>query len=72
METLELSQQQSDLHGELPDHYRAVGVDHRGPLVRKPTGQVSRIRAKRPPDRGPHRGQAQTSRRLDHELLERR
>ena len=43
METVELSQQQSARMAELPENYRVVGVDHRAPLVRKPTGQIIRI-----------------------------
>jgi len=43
METVELSQQQSARMAELPDDYRVVGVLHRAPLVRKPTGQIIRI-----------------------------
>jgi hypothetical protein len=43
METVELSQQQSARIAELPEDYRVVGVDHRAPLVRKPTGQILRI-----------------------------
>jgi hypothetical protein len=40
METVELSQQQSLRIAELPEDYLVVGVDRRGPLVRKPTGQI--------------------------------
>jgi hypothetical protein len=43
METVELSQQQSARMAELPEDYRVVGVEHRTPLVRKPTGQIIRI-----------------------------
>ena len=28
---------------ELPENYRAIGVDHSAPFVRKPAGQVLRI-----------------------------
>jgi hypothetical protein len=40
METVELTQQQSARMAELPEDYRVIGVDHRAPLVRKPTGQI--------------------------------
>ena len=43
MEVVELSQQQSARMAELPEDYRVVGVDHRTPLVRKPSGQIMRI-----------------------------
>jgi hypothetical protein len=43
MEAVEFSQQQSLRIAELPEDYRVVGVDGRGPLVRKPTGQVLRV-----------------------------
>ena len=43
MEAVKLSQQQSARMAELPDDYRVVGVLHRAPLVRKPTGQIIRI-----------------------------
>jgi hypothetical protein len=43
MKTVELSEQQSARMAELPEEYRVVGVDHRAPLVRKPTGQIIRI-----------------------------
>jgi hypothetical protein len=44
METMKLTDQQSLRIAELPEDYRVVGVDRRSPLVRKPTGQVLRIR----------------------------
>jgi hypothetical protein len=43
MEIVELSHQQSARMDELPESYRVVGVDHRAPLVRKPSGQVIRV-----------------------------
>jgi hypothetical protein len=43
MEIVELSQQQSARMAEMPEDYRVVGVEHRTPLVRKPTGQIIRI-----------------------------
>jgi len=43
MEAVELSQHQSARMAELPEDYRAVGVERRTPLVRKPTGQIIRI-----------------------------
>jgi len=43
METVELSQHQSARMAGLPEDYRVVGVEHRTPLVRKPTGQIIRI-----------------------------
>jgi hypothetical protein len=43
MEIVELSQQQSARMAKLPEDYRVVGVEHRTPLVRKPTGQIIRI-----------------------------
>jgi hypothetical protein len=42
-ETVELSQQQRLRIAELPDDFRAAGVDGRAVLVRKPTGQILRI-----------------------------
>lgn len=44
METVELSQKQSARMAELPEDYRVVGIDHSAPVVRKPTGQIIRIR----------------------------
>ena len=44
METLTLTDQQSVRIAELPDGYRVIGVDESAPFVRKPTGQVMRIR----------------------------
>jgi hypothetical protein len=44
METIALSQQQSLRIAELPEDYRVVGINDREPLVRKPTGQVLRVR----------------------------
>ncbi|MGA2322029.1 MAG: hypothetical protein ABSG95_15065 [Solirubrobacteraceae bacterium] len=43
MQTIKLTDQQSLRIDELPEGYRVVGVDHRAPFVRKPTGQVLRI-----------------------------
>jgi hypothetical protein len=42
METVELSRQSARM-AEPPEDYRVVGVEHRTPLVRKPTGQIIRI-----------------------------
>ena len=47
MEIVELSQQQSARMAELPEDYRVVGVERRTPLLRKPTGQISRPRETR-------------------------
>ena len=44
MDTLTLTDQQSVRIAELPDGYRVIGVDESAPFVRKPTGQVMRIR----------------------------
>ena len=44
METVELSRQQSARMAELPEDYRVVGVERRAPVVRKPSGQIIRIR----------------------------
>jgi len=43
METVRLTDQQSLRIADLPENYRVVGVDHRAPFVRKPTGQLLRI-----------------------------
>ena len=43
MDTMTLTKQQTLRIAELPEEYRVVGVDHRAPLVRKPTGQILRV-----------------------------
>jgi hypothetical protein len=43
MDTMTLTKQQTLRIAELPEDYRVVGVDHRAPLVRKPTGQILRV-----------------------------
>ena len=44
METVELSRQQSARMADLPEDYRVVGAERRTPLVRKPSGQIIRIK----------------------------
>ena len=43
MQAMKLTDQQSLRIAELPEDYRVVRVEHRAPLVRKPTGQIIRI-----------------------------
>ncbi len=45
METMKLTKLQSVRIADLPAEYRVVGVDGCAPLVRKPTGQLMRIRS---------------------------
>jgi hypothetical protein len=44
METLTLTDQQGLRIAKLPEDYRVIGIDRSAPFVRKPTGQVLRIR----------------------------
>jgi hypothetical protein len=44
MDTLTLTDQQGLRIAELPEDYRVIGVDRNAPFVRKPTGQILRIR----------------------------
>ncbi len=44
MKTMKLTDEQSLSIAALPESYRVVGVDGRAPFVRKPTGQLMRMR----------------------------
>jgi len=44
VESIELTDQQSLRIAHLPGDYRVVGIDRHGPYVRKPSGQIMRIR----------------------------
>ena len=44
METLTLTDQQGVRIAELPEDYRVIGIDRSAPFVRKPSGQILRVR----------------------------